>query len=218
MPWRPGARTTTAAVLLLVGLGSATAEAHPHVFVDSHIHFHVDENGHLGRVDVLWRHDEFFSMLLLTEMGLDPVAPPDAEGLAALAALVPDWLEDYGGGGVLEGPQGDLPLGAPVGIAADFTEGRIEMRFSRPLDPPLDVAAAGPITVWLYDPLAFTAYIVEGVTADAPTRCRARFDAFDADALSAEMAEMLAALGREEVVDEPGVGRLLADRVWLRCD
>ena len=198
-------------------LAAAPAAAHPHVFVDAHARFHVDAAGRLDRVAVTWEFDEFYSMLLLTEMGLDPVARPDEAGRAALAALVPDWVRDYGGAGALEGPRGDLPLAAPANATADLVEGRIEMRFDRPLDPPLDAGAAGPLTLWLYDPLAFVAYLVVTVTAEAPPGCVAELRPFEPDALGIELQNKLAALGREEVVDEPGVGRLLADRAVLTC-
>lgn len=219
----PVARRTLAlpclgpALLCVASVATAPATAHPHVFVDAHVRFHVDGEGRLDRVAVRWVLDDFYSMVLLTEMGLDPVARPDAEGRAALAALLPDWVRDYGGAGTLEGPGGDLPMAAPAGAAADLVDGRIEMRFDRPLDPPLAVDEAGPLTLWLYDPLAFVAYLVETVTAEGPARCDARLLPFEADALGLRAQQQLAALGREEVVDDPGVGRLLADRAVLSC-
>lgn len=216
---RPALRCRPAVLVMLVTVGTAApAAAHPHVFVDTDVHVRVAATGLLEQIDITWRHDLFFSMLLLTELGLDPVDPPEAEAIPALTALVPDWIRDYGGAGVIEGRQGERAMGSPHDARASLEDGRIVMRLSHRLDPPMDLGSAGPLTLWFYDPLAFVAYLVEAVTADAPPRCGIHLQPFEADVLTAELQDKLAALGREEVVDEPGVGRLLADRVVLRCD
>ena len=60
------------ALVLCLPLGNA--RAHPHVFVDVGLRFEADGRGNLTGVEVTWRYDDFFSLLILSDMGLDTMA------------------------------------------------------------------------------------------------------------------------------------------------
>jgi ABC-type uncharacterized transport system substrate-binding protein len=194
-------------------LWPGAAPAHPHIFVDARVAFVLDEAGRLGAVRVTWVFDAFYSMLLLMEMGLDPVGRPDAEGLARIAALQTDWGRDYGGLGTLDGAAGDVALGAARAADADVVGGQIEIRFERPLVTPV---APDELGLALYDPLYFVAYVVVDATVEG-AGCTASVQPFRPDARLGALQRELSRLGPEETVADPGIGRLFADRAVLQC-
>src|SRR6056297_2811011 len=60
-----------ALALLLTTLCAPAAWAHPHVFVDVTLRFLPDAEGRLTGVEVTWAYDDFFSLLVLEDRGLD---------------------------------------------------------------------------------------------------------------------------------------------------
>jgi ABC-type uncharacterized transport system substrate-binding protein len=201
------------AAALAVCLRPDAASAHPHIFVDARVGFVLDEAGRLGAVRVTWVFDAFYSMLLLMEMGLDPVGRPDTEGLARIAALQTDWGRDYGGLGTLAGSAGDVALGPAHRPEADVVGGQIEIRFERPLPAPV---APDGLGLALYDPLYFVAYVVVDATVEGKG-CTASVQPFRPDARLGALQRELSRLGPEETVSDPGIGRLFADRAVLQC-
>ena len=53
-------------------LAAPVAQAHPHVFVEVGLRFVSQPDGRLSGVEVTWRYDDFFSLLVLEDRGLDP--------------------------------------------------------------------------------------------------------------------------------------------------
>ncbi|MGR3461685.1 MAG: DUF1007 family protein [Roseovarius sp.] len=66
---------------------ATTAGGHPHVFADVALRFESDARGRLTGVEVTWRYDDFFSLLILSDMGLDP----DGDGQLSDAELARLW-------------------------------------------------------------------------------------------------------------------------------
>jgi ABC-type uncharacterized transport system substrate-binding protein len=200
-------------------LAPAPALAHPHVFVDSRIEL-VMEGTALVAVRLSWTYDEFFSLMLTQELGLDP----DADGVlteaeaAALAASVADWPPDFGG---------DLAVtanGAPVALAprADHTVAtdgtRIVETHTRPLAAPLDATAG--VTVENFDPYYYVAYAILPDVAVTGGACSATVVPADVVMGQAKVDELYGALdvaGAGAEVQLPPVGFAFADRVELRC-
>lgn len=211
--------TRIAPLAMLTALAAGPVAAHPHVFVDGEIGFEVDAAGRLAAMRVVWRFDAFYTMLLMIELELDPAAPPDAAALAALAALQPEWAQDFGGDGVLRVQGQAVPLAPAQDVTAAVEDGRLVMAFARPLAAPL--AARGvEIEASLYDPLFFVAYMVEAaptVAGPGAAACAARLHPFDPTDELRGLQDTLLGLAMEETPADPEVGRLLADRATLTC-
>ena len=77
------------------------AHAHPHVFVDTRMAVTVAD-GKAVRIDVTWTWDDFFSLLIFEDMGLDP------DGDAILTEAELDVLRGFDFEVWPEGFEGDL--------------------------------------------------------------------------------------------------------------
>lgn len=209
----PMRRRAAAVALCLAAAGPAAA--HPHVFVDARVAFLLDATGLLEAVRVSWVLDPLFSMLLLGEMGLDPLSVPDAGGRAALSALQPGWAAEYGGAGTLSIQGIGVALAPARDAEAGIVDGSIEIAFTRPLETPLD-PRGGTVGLSVYDPRYFVAYRVTEVSV-AGGGCTARALPFEPDRAAAALMADLATLGREETPADPTVGARLADRAVLTC-
>ena len=69
---------TRLTALVLALLPALPVGAHPHVFADVGLALTLDARDRVVSVDVTWRYDDFFSLLILEDMGLDP----DGDGFA----------------------------------------------------------------------------------------------------------------------------------------
>ncbi|MEC9104101.1 MAG: DUF1007 family protein, partial [Pseudomonadota bacterium] len=98
---RPGAGMMAglAALSLAAGLWPGQAQAHPHVFVDTALTVELDAEQRITAVTVTWVYDDFYSLLVLQDMGLDE----DADGILAPGELAQldgwdmKWIEGYAG-------------------------------------------------------------------------------------------------------------------------
>lgn len=201
-------------------LAPAPALAHPHVFVDSRVELVMDGDA-LVAVRLTWTYDEFFSLMLTQEIGLDPEADgvlTEAE-TSALAASVADWPAEFSGDLVVTADGASVAL-APRTDHTVTTEGtRIVETHTRPLAEPVPV---GPgVTVENFDPYYYVAYaILPEVTIAGATGCEATVIPADAAAGQAKVDELYGALdvaGAGPEVQLPPVGFAFADRIELRC-
>jgi xanthine/CO dehydrogenase XdhC/CoxF family maturation factor len=87
-------------VLMAMGIGAASpALAHPHVFMQTDLTVLRDAAGRAVSLQVTWTYDPFFSLVLITERGLDP----DADGVltpeetAALQGFDMAWEPGFPG-------------------------------------------------------------------------------------------------------------------------
>ena len=148
---------------------AAPAGAHPHVFVDTDLTLVLNDARELTGVDVTWTYDDFFTLLILEDMGLDP----DGDG-----ELTEAELEQLKGFDLVEWPpgfEGDLyvhegdekvalPRPTPTGIAVE--NGRIVASHHRPVP---DVPA-GALVLEQYDPTYYVAYTLRDVSVEGPCR------------------------------------------------
>ena len=202
-----------------LALVAPPAAAHPHVFIDSTLGFRLDADGRLAALEIAWRFEPFYSALILAELGLDPGAPPDAAGLAAVAALQPGWALDFGGEGVLSREGAPVALGPPAEIAAAFEDGALVIRFARPVAEPPPVRG-GRFTAEIYDPTFFVAYALIGrpaVTGPGGEACETFNNPFNPVGEATDLLASLFALGPDETPDDPDVGALFSDKALLTC-
>ena len=101
--------------------------AHPHIFVDTGFEVIVDAEGRLTHLRITWAYDEFYSLLVTEDRGLDP----DYDGVlteaevASLNGFDMRWIEGFNGDTVLLDGSEEVALSGPQEVATTFSEGRI---------------------------------------------------------------------------------------------
>ncbi len=198
------------------------ATAHPHIFIDAGIDPIFDSGGRLTAIRVTWTYDDYYSLLVLQDRGLDPDFDGEltAAEQAELDGFDMNWLPGFAG------DTHGLYNGAPVGLSgpqdfsASLKDGRITTVHVRTLDQPIEVGAE-PVIFQAYDPEYYTAYTLslppviegrEGCTAEvfvpAPT------------AQSQILLDALAEVGADETLADagiPAVGAQFAEEVRVTC-
>lgn len=203
---------------MVAGLG-ASAEAHPHIFIDAGARFLFDDAGRLEALQISWRYDEFTTLMMFDVLDLDE----DADGAlddADRAAIVKgetDWPPDYDGDVYLTVAGERRALTRPENAAAEMVEDQIIVRFDLPLADPA-VLSDVDATLRLYDPAYYYAYTVTHASAGDTAACGATVIPFEPDAAAAQAQAELAALSREETPSQPNVGRRFSDEIVLACD
>jgi ABC-type uncharacterized transport system substrate-binding protein len=189
--------------------------AHPHVFVETGLTLVLNDRQEVTAVDVTWRYDELYTLLILQDMGLDEDADgvlTDAE-LAEIEGFDMNWIEGYQGDLYLTtADAGALALRPPEPIATDVLEARLQSRHRRVLETPVPVA---DLTLRAYDPEFYTAYdLTLGVTVPAP--CSATVTLPDQGEAYAE-AQGIMAVFPEDAKEVPLLGHIFAETVTFTC-
>lgn len=211
-----------ALLALCLALAPAPGTAHPHEFVDAGLTFRLDEAGRLAAIDVTWRYDAFTTMLILSDLGMNPAATDlAADEAPELQGFDMDWIEGYNGDLWVSADSVPVALGPPVPGPTTLEGGQILSRHSRILAEPVDPRAAA-VVVQVYDPEFYIAYSLDGFPAVAgDPACRVRVFAVDFDAAYARLEAALAELAGSGDVDVeasfPRVGRDFADEIRLDC-
>lgn len=203
-------------VAALLALAPAAAWAHPHVFIDTGLAAKTDAAGRLLGVEVTWEYDDYYSLLIFEDMGLDADYDGQltAEELAALQGFDLQWEAGFEGDTYLSLDGSPLALGAPEARQTVVADGRIRSRHFRPLIRP--VAAEG-VVIQAYDPTYYSAYTVS-LGAEAGTGCAADVTPPDLDRAYSLLEELLYAMPADQAEDAyPEVGAAFADTVRLTC-
>ncbi|RYG93031.1 DUF1007 family protein [Loktanella sp. IMCC34160] len=210
-----------AATLALATL-AAPLRAHPHVFIDTSVTVVFDDAGRVAGVRLVWLYDDFFSLLLTEDMGLDPdgdMVLTEAE-LQELSDFVLDWPEGFAGDLTLEHGGVALPLGPRQAAQVRLVDGRMEESHYRPLQTPV-AASDAPLIVAPYDPYYYTAHIVDEVIGlEGGAGCAARLHPADIAAAQTQAEQILFGRSIDQFGPEenlPEVGHLFADRVEVTC-
>ena len=211
----------TLALMLSVILASPLA-AHPHIFVDTGLDLRFDAEGRLTEVKVTWAYDEFYSLLITEDRGLDP----DFDGVltpaeqADLTGFDMQWTEGFNGDLVIVQAGVELALSGPLDATAVYQDGRITTTHVRRVDPNQKIGA--PIEVKPYDATYYTAYdITLPVLLSGMDACRHSIEVPDIDARLREMRDLLNTLDMDTTPEEeglPDIGGLLASTVKVTCD
>ena len=191
------------------------AAAHPHVFVETGLALVVDDKGRVTGIEVSWRYDELYSLLVLEDLALDE----DYDGkltdeeLARLNGFDLNWVEGFAGDLYLLQGEETLALGPPEGRGTTFDAGQITSRHFRPVS---GGAADAPWLIQAYDPTYYTAYDLSlGVTV--PEGCAVTVTPADLDRAYTLVEEALYGQPADPEGNFPEVGEAFADKVELTC-
>ncbi|MEQ8902384.1 MAG: DUF1007 family protein [Roseovarius sp.] len=208
-------RTHCIALALCLCLPVGNLAAHPHVFVDVALEFTGDDQGNLSRVEVTWTYDDFFSLLILSDMGLDP----DGDGVLTedeLAQLkgfdLVEWPEGFEGDLYMHHGGDKIALDHPVPTGIALEEGRIVATHERSFDP---VPGDG-LKVEAYDPTYYVEHTLTG-PINLPQGCSYTIREPDLDASQRAFREMLGELSAEEQYEGVEVGNLFSQAMYLSC-
>lgn len=190
------------------------AAAHPHVFVDTTLRVVVSDTGRFEGIEISWTYDDFYSLLLLSDYGLDQ----DGDGrlddteLALLRGFDLQWIDGFAGDTFATLDGAPVALGPPEERGIAVENGLITSRHFR--------AAGGPadgVVIKAFDPTFYTAYSLIGpVTIGGP--CTAAIQPANLDAAYTLVEELLYATPAAEAQDDyPEVGEAFADTVRLSC-
>ncbi len=207
---------------LLLALVSATSiAAHPHVFIDTGLEMIFDPQGQLTHVRVTWQYDEFYSLLITEDMGLDS----DFDGVLTdventkLTGFDMRWVEGYNGDLEVKSGTQILSLSGPAEISAEFSEGRITTTHLRSVLSP--VPSSELIVIKPYDPTYYTAYdVTRPLIITGSDSCRARVKMPDINAGLKALRDQLNTLAADadpEDEDLPNIGAQLASDVIVTC-
>jgi polyphosphate kinase len=170
-------------------------------------------------LEITWVYDPLASLFMLEDLGITAVE--DAELSAAererLAAYQTDWIEGFEGDSYLNDGTRRVGLSGPQAARAELVDGKVAISFRRTLEAPLQPGAE--TVVRLYDPTYFTAYFVTlpATLEGAPAGCATRVVPFEPDTSLAALQQSLMSLGIDETPEDPDIGALFADKVFVTC-
>ncbi len=208
-------------LVALLALIAPPAWAHPHVYVDTGVEVIFDAQGRATALRVRWTYDDYYSLLLMGERGMDMDGdgqPTDAER-AALQGFDMNWQPGFPGDTYALSGEVPLVLLPPEEATADYLDGRLSSTHLRRFEQPVDMDQ--PLVVQAYDPGFYTAYSIpyDTILTNAPQGCAAQTFTPDRDAADQRLLDALAEYGADQdaEVDFPAVGAEFADEVRVTC-
>lgn len=203
-------RTLTALALTLAPL---TGQTHPHMFIDAELALEIDADGRITAIEVTWIYDDFSSLLILEDRGLDPDG--DAELTEAeLADLrgfdLEIWPDDFDGDVYLRNGEATATIGLPEATGIGIENARIVARHRRTVEP----FPAADTVIETYDPTFFVAYTL--TTVSLPDGCEAPIERADVEAAGRKVQEMAGDVD-EMTFEVMEVGHLYADKARIAC-
>ena len=200
-----------AACLLLF---AAPLQAHPHVFVETGLRLVASESGAIQGVEVTWRYDELYSLLVLEDMELDSdfdgqLTMPELERLNGFDL---QWVDGFEGDLYAQSAAGRLKLGAPQNRGTSFMAGQIISRHYRSLE-----SADAALSLKAFDPTYYTAYDL-GLGIDLPVGCKAEVVKADVSAATQMVMDLMGDSVDDPEADYPEVGEAFADEIVVTCD
>lgn len=207
----------------VLGLGFATpAMAHPHVFIDAGIEVIFDGQGAATGLRISWIYDEYYSLVIAEERGIDP----DFDGNSTEAEAMPlagfdmKWDAGYPGDTYALMGEAELALSRPQDWTASYADGKITSTHLRMFDEAVPFAAE-PLIVQVYDPSFYVAYAIVGtpLLTQAPKGCSV--EVFEPDVAAAD-AILQAAIdetaGSTDVEgDFPAIGKAYSEEARVTC-
>ena len=206
------------ALTSLIVLTPSVVVPHPHVFVAVDITV-VFEDAKPAAVRLEWVYDEFFSLFLTSDLGIDldgdgQLEPDEVE---ILANAVTQWPADFSGDLEVTQGEGIIVLGPRSDHHMTYEDGIVKEVHTRPLIN----AGAAPLAVRVYDPFYYVAYHLAGpVTIEGRDDCEALVTEADLNNAYSLVDELLYGRPASDVgADEefPEVGIEFAQTIDVTC-
>lgn len=210
---------------LAAGLSAAVlaseAAAHPHVFIDTVVRLHLEDDGRVKAIEEIWMFDEFYSKAAI-EDDVDANRDKRADGreLATYAAKAGGNLKKWHY--FIEASRGGTPvaLGPAAEQAAYVQDGRLALRFLVPLAEPLAVADAD-LSIRVFDPTYYIAmsFLEKKPLRIAPESAEGRCTARVAPAAGLGDAVPLSEAFFQAALQPPdgGIGAAFAETIHVTC-
>ncbi|RYH04624.1 DUF1007 family protein [Salipiger sp. IMCC34102] len=211
-------RRTGSCLFLCAAFLATEAPAHPHVFVEVGMTI-VFDGEDMTEVRLNWAYDDFFTMLLLADLGLDSdgdLTLSDEEQ-ATFREAVTEWPPGFEGDLEVESDGARAALAPRTDHEAHLEGEAMVETLTRPLDPPV----AAPLVIRPYDPSYYTAYDVTGpIQFEGREDCTATVEKPDLGAANALAEDLLLGRSPDEIgPDEffPEIGIAYAQSVVVTC-
>ena len=200
---------------------SSALNAHPHVFIDGGVDFHLDGNGMLHKVEVTWLYDKFETLYILSSQGISPTKDGrlNSNDLSVLTSLYENWPPDFDGSVHLKYLGNNIDLKWPQNASVTYFGNRLKVKFERELKTKL-LLKNTPLDIGFYERTYFFDFSITShplIFGDAGN-CSASVIPFEFNSQSTEILRELSYLSREETPEDTEIGSKLADRIQLICD
>ena len=207
---------------LLLALVPLQAIAHPHIFIAAGFEIVTDEQGNLTGIRTTWDYDEFYSLMILEDLGLDRDYDSvlNTAEQAALNGFDMKWVEGFNGDLVATLDGEPLSLTGPLETTAALRDGRIVTTHLRKVTGTPELT--GHILMLKpYDPTYYTAYEVTlPVTVPGREGCLIESIPPEIDSALANMQQKLSTLDpsmNPEDAGLPDIGADFATEVEIQC-
>lgn len=200
---------------------AAQLQAHPHVFVDGGIDFVVEDGTKLTKLEITWLFDKFETLFLLSSSGVSLTEegrlPQDA--WSKLESEIGSWPDSFSGSAHVSVAGRPVPLSDPAQFDVRMVDTRLELSFTRTLAQPQPLSGVTLRTAFYEASYFYDFSITQSprLLGQAET-CTADVIPFVAGEKEKSIQKALQALGKEQTPDQPNVGALFADTVYLTCD
>jgi ABC-type uncharacterized transport system substrate-binding protein len=203
-------------------LASASAlNAHPHIFIDGGVDFHLDGNGMLHKVEVTWIYDKFETLYILSSQGISPTKDGrlSSNDLSVLTSLYENWPPDFDGSVHLKYLEQNIDLNWPQNASVTYSENRLKIKFERTLKTKL-LLTNTPLDIGFYEHTYFFDFSITSPPEIIGNieNCSATLIPFEINPQSTDILRELSYLSREETPKDTQIGAKLADRIHLICD
>lgn len=210
----------------LVGVGvaiaAAPALAHPHIWIDARVEVILDDRDRAVALRIDWTYDDFYSLSLMADRGLDPeldgvLTPAEQD---ALTGFDMNWDPGFPGDTYALLGDAELALSRPEEPGATWDGVRLTSSHLRRFDAPVEIGA-GPLLVQVYDPGFYTAYAIafDPVLTGGSGACTAEVWVPDRDAADEALLAALAEFSADEDIEAeyPAIGKEYAEEVRVSC-
>lgn len=146
-------------MICLALLSPLPALAHPHIFIDTGLEVIFGGNGKVTHVKVTWVYDDFYSLLLAEDFGIDQ----DGDGALTeeeevkLQGFDANWVEGYNGDLEVKLDGQVQTLSGPLEPTATMIKGRIVSTHLREISG-TPMIGGDVLSVKAFDPTFYTAY------------------------------------------------------------
>lgn len=139
-------------------LGAAPAAAHPHVQVDTETRILHDASGQVSGIEHVWTFDEMYSSFAIQGLDANGDGQFSREELAELTKVNVENLGQQRFFTVMRHERRFVSFGPVRDAWSEVKNGRLVLHFTVPLVTPFK-AAGRPLTVEIYDPDYFVAFV-----------------------------------------------------------